>query len=418
MTPADRARYGSTAVARLRDLRTAATAPRPAYDAFISALRVRAPRLVVVPAFVGLNVAAFLLFRGDANLGTKTTNGEWWRLLTSAFLHGGVFQLIVGSVVLMYAGSIVERLIGRAAFAAVYVSAGVIGGIRHVAAHPIATGTSASAAICGLYGLVFSCVVWQVAWHRRPEPADTPVDEDTPLVCVTMPRIAIKRLAVVAVLFLAGALLDGTVTTAALTSGFLVGACCGLVLTYHAAEHAAGLREVGAVFAACAIVAVLAAMPLRNIADVEPEMARVIAIEARTADAYKDASDRFARQRITADALADVADKTIVPELQAVDARLAALKNVPPEHQPIVAEAREFLRLRTESWRARADAMRRTHSNLRAAAAAGDRDTTWRVQAERRFRSSLAAAGKAEAAERTASEAFERLRYSWRPIAE
>jgi hypothetical protein len=99
-----------------------------------------------------------------------------------------------------------------------------------------------------------------------------------------------------------------------------------------------------------------------------------------------------------------------VPELLAVDARLASLRNVPPEHQPIVADAREFLRLRTESWRARADALRRTHSNLRAAAAAGDRDTSWRVQAERRYRASMAAAGKAEA--------FERLRYSWRPIAE
>jgi len=42
------------------------------------------------------------------------------------------------------------------------------------------------------------------------------------------------------------------------------------------------------------------------------------------------------------------------------------------------------------------------------------------VQAEGRFRSTMAAAGKAEAAERAASDAFARVKqtYSWRPIAE
>jgi hypothetical protein len=150
-------------------------------------------------------------------------------------------------------------------------------------------------------------------------------------------------------------------------------------------------------------------MPLRNIADVKPELARVVALEERTAVAYRAALDRFKHGRMTAEALAELADRTIVPELQAADARLQALRHVPPEHQPLVTEAREYLRLRCASWRVRADATRKANTPLRrpkdGAAAAN-----WRLQAEAQHRSNLAAAGKAEGAERVSLEAFERVR--------
>ena len=37
------------------------------------------------------------------------------------------------------------------------------------------------------------------------------------------------------------------------------------------------------------------------------------------------------------------------------DARLKALDAVPPEHQPLVATAEEYVRLRSESWRLRSE---------------------------------------------------------------
>jgi hypothetical protein len=52
-------------------------------------------------------------------------------------------------------------------------------------------------------------------------------------------------------------------------------------------------------------------------------------------------------------------DSAIVPELHAADARLKAFDRVPAEHQPLVASAEEYLRLRHESWRIRADALRK-----------------------------------------------------------
>jgi hypothetical protein len=88
--------------------------------------------------------------------------------------------------------------------------------------------------------------------------------------------------------------------------------------------------------------------------------------------------------------------------------RAAALVNVPPEQQPLVRDAREYLRLRWTSWRARAEAIRKTNPDPRGAPKAAA-DTSSRLAAEARFRSNLAALGKAEGAERVALEAFQRI---------
>ena len=64
---------------------------------------------------------------------------------------------------------------------------------------------------------------------------------------------------------------------------------------------------------------------------------------------------------MSAEALAQVIDRSIMPELQAARARLKALEGVPPEHQALVAGAEEYLRLRDESWRFRAEGLRRTN---------------------------------------------------------
>jgi hypothetical protein len=95
--------------------------------------------------------------------------------------------------------------------------------------------------------------------------------------------------------------------------------------------------------------------------------------------------------------------------LQAADARLAALSGVPPEHQPIVADAREYLRLRCASWRARAEAIRKTYGN-QPDRPAGVEEAAWHSQLEKRFRADNAARGTAEAAERASSDALQRIK--------
>jgi hypothetical protein len=95
--------------------------------------------------------------------------------------------------------------------------------------------------------------------------------------------------------------------------------------------------------------------------DVRPEIAQVVALEGRTAGVYEKAVEQFKLGAMTAEALALVIDRTIMPDVQAARARLKALGRVPKEHQPLVANAEEYLRLRDDSWRLRARALRKAN---------------------------------------------------------
>jgi rhomboid protease GluP len=420
--PEDRKRYVVVALAYLREVKIAATAPRPEYDAFRTALRARTRHLIVTPAIVALHVTvlAGMLFGasaiGDsatlvnwgASLGPRTTNGEWWRLATAAFVHRGTFQLLVDVMVLIQLGAIVERLVGPFAFGAVYLAAGALGGLVHLSVHPVDPGISTSSAIFGVYGLLLACIGWQRLARRGAVPQLDAEQASEPT--MTVPHIAMKRLGMVGAIFFLCSALSG-MAGAAEFSGVVVGLAYGVVLGAGISSHAPARRSIAITAAATAVLGVACALPLRNIADVKPALAYVIDTEERTATDYKAGFDRFKRGRMTADALADLAERAIVPKLQAADARLQALEHIPPEHQPVVADAREFVRLRCDSWRARAEAIRRTNKDLRQLPG-GAADPGWRIQAEARFRKNMAAAGTAESTERLSLEAFDRVRRS------
>ena len=119
------------------------------------------------------------------------------------------------------------------------------------------------------------------------------------------------------------------------------------------------------------VIAIACAVPLRGVADVRPELEHVVAVEHHLASTYQTAVDRLRKDRMTAEAVAQLIDRTIVPELQAAHARLKAIEGVPSEHQPLVAGAEEYFRLRDQSWRLRAQGLRRTNMlKLREAEAA------------------------------------------------
>jgi hypothetical protein len=65
----------------------------------------------------------------------------------------------------------------------------------------------------------------------------------------------------------------------------------------------------------------------------------------------------FKSGRITAQELAGLADR-IVGELQSIQTDLVSLDNVPAEHRPMIEEASEYLALRKDSWRLRAEGLR------------------------------------------------------------
>ena len=426
-TPEDRERYLGIAILYVRALRLAATESEAERE-FRDLLRTRTRYLFVTPALIAVCVmiAAAMRFSNGAmdapetfvawgaSLGPRTTNGEWWRLVTSAFIPLGTLHLLVGAAVLIQLGAVLERLAGRLAFAAVYFSAGAFVGLVYLSSVPLAVTSAASAGIFGLYGLLLASAFWQLFPVRDDDPpvgiglAPSEADESEIAVpAATMPARMMKRLGAGAAVFVVFGALAGFVHIADWT-GLLVGAIYGLVVGRRASREEPKTSRVAAAMVAAATIAVACALPLRNIANVKPAILNVLDTEARTAGAYKAAAAAFARGRMTAEALAQVAERTILPDLQSADARLTALSNVPPEQQPLVADAREYLRLREKSWQARVVAIRKTNPDPRGVKPAADAHS--RLQAEARFRSNQVALGNAEGAERAALEAFQRIK--------
>lgn len=397
-TPEDRQRYYRAAIAAL--VPAAARLLRQPASSFRDALRARTPRLIITPALVVLNVVVFArlltgagalgdpatLIAWGGNFGPRTTNGEWWRLITSAFVHAGFFTLLVNLAALAQIGSLVERLVGRAAIATVYLVAAVFAGLVSVSVAPVTVTAGASGAIAGLYGLLVPVAVW--AGYRGSDAA--------------VPISAVRRLAPVAGVFLLFNLFAGNVPAMGEVAGFIAGLVCGGVLAIDVADRTAPVRHVAAAAAIALVIAVLDAVPLRGMTDARPEVARVAALETTTAAEFQKRDDEFRAGRLSGRALAQVIDQSIVPELQAADTRLKALHHVPPEHQPLVQGAEEYLRLRVQSWQLRSEWLRQMSVTAVREVRGDDpaSSATSRARAEAQHRSTSRMLGRAETAER------------------
>jgi rhomboid protease GluP len=99
-------------------------------------------------------------------LGAKVTplvaSGEYWRLLTSVFLHIGVLHLLFNGYALVAIGLQLERLVGPGRFVAIYFLSGLFGSLASFAfSHSLSAG--ASGAIFGLIGALAAFF----ALHRK-----------------------------------------------------------------------------------------------------------------------------------------------------------------------------------------------------------------------------------------------------------
>ena len=119
---------------------------------------------------VGINCAVYLLMvlRGvsptnptvqdlvnwGANFGGYVLRGEWWRLLSAAFVHVGILHLATNMWCLWNLGLLGEPLLGPAGVFAVYVLTGIAGNLLSVAVHPQVVGAGASGAVFGIAGVL------------------------------------------------------------------------------------------------------------------------------------------------------------------------------------------------------------------------------------------------------------------------
>ncbi len=87
--------------------------------------------------------------------GPDVAAGEWWRLITSGFLHFGLIHIGFNMLILFQLGSMLEPALGRARFALLYAAALLGGSFGALLLDPEAFTAGASGAVYGLMGAAF-----------------------------------------------------------------------------------------------------------------------------------------------------------------------------------------------------------------------------------------------------------------------
>jgi len=101
----------------------------------IDHLKKNAPVTLII---IGINLTIFVLsfilrfenqliiFGGMPPIAYILATGEYWRLLTSMFIHSGIMHVIFNMVILLHAGGYLEQLLGQRTFVLFYFLSGLL----------------------------------------------------------------------------------------------------------------------------------------------------------------------------------------------------------------------------------------------------------------------------------------------------
>ncbi|MBO6516601.1 MAG: rhomboid family intramembrane serine protease [Bacteroidia bacterium] len=100
---------------------------------------------------------------------TAFLDGEYWRLLTSMFVHGGIGHLLVNMVGLVLGGFFLIPHVRAIPFLIIYIMCGIAGGLTSIYWHDNSFGVGASGAVFGLYGLMTALNLFDIIpkYERR-----------------------------------------------------------------------------------------------------------------------------------------------------------------------------------------------------------------------------------------------------------
>jgi len=154
---------------------------RPPHTALGGRVIVRAPHMplgrteaLVTKSLIAVNVAIYLIGAvqgaGINNpggtlyaklwlFGPEVANGDWWRLITTMFLHANLIHIGFNMLALWWFGAPVEQYLGRVRFLALYFVAGLAGSAGALVQTPGVT-VGASGAIFGVLGAMM-ILEWQ-----------------------------------------------------------------------------------------------------------------------------------------------------------------------------------------------------------------------------------------------------------------
>ncbi len=108
-----------------------------------------------------------ILVRLGAINGISLLQGEWWRILSNAFVHIGGLHLFMNMIALFSIGSLTESIWGHWRFLVIYFASAIGASCLAMAIEPFATAAGASGAIWGLIG---SLLVWLIGNREHLPP--------------------------------------------------------------------------------------------------------------------------------------------------------------------------------------------------------------------------------------------------------
>ena len=108
--------------------------------------------LQVAQSSDGLRGASGSIFFDFSLFGPAVADGEWWRLLTSAFLHANPIHLLFNMLMLWWFGQALEGLLGRGRFVGLYLVSALAGSAGALLLSPDARTIGASGAVFGILG--------------------------------------------------------------------------------------------------------------------------------------------------------------------------------------------------------------------------------------------------------------------------
>ena len=96
----------------------------------------------------------FLFKQGALNRDEVVTNRQWWRVITSAFLHSGVVHILLNIVTVYFAGVFLEPKIGGGRFLAVFCVSNIIVHVIYLLTWTFEVSSGGSAGLYGLMGVL------------------------------------------------------------------------------------------------------------------------------------------------------------------------------------------------------------------------------------------------------------------------
>ncbi|NLR56634.1 rhomboid family intramembrane serine protease [Chitinophaga polysaccharea] len=138
---------------------------------------------------------------------------QYWRLLSSMFLHAGLFHLCTNMIGLFIGGFFLEPVIRSSKYGCAYIVTGIVSDYMSIWYHQSAVGVGASGAIFGIFGVFLALLT-------------------TPLFRREVRKDFLAYIGIFIVLNVIAAVVSEGVDNAAHLAGFLSGAMMGYIFFF------------------------------------------------------------------------------------------------------------------------------------------------------------------------------------------